>query len=512
MVQAQPRAVICQIAAQGVTMTEVERVPIRTKVAWGIGSAAERVALAATGAFALFYYNQVVGMQATLAGLAMSISLLLDGAIDPVMGSISDRTRSRLGRRHPYLYAAPLPLALSLIAIFNPPPGLAAQSVWLFVWFAAFVSLLRLSLSVYDTPHLALGGELSSDYTERSKVMAYNTFFGFSASAIMTWSAYTFFFRETEEYSRGLKNPDAYPAFAYTAAGIAFVAMLASAWFTRDVIPRLPKPPEHLPRFSPLEFARDIGKALTNANYLWLLIAFFFLSLVLGVREGLLIYVQTFFWGLTSAQIKWYVLGSVAGVVVSFIAVARLNTRFDKRRTIIGSGLVMTFAPAVLPLLRVSDVVPTPAEAPWMLWLVIGSHAVLQCATTMLGISVMSALADIADQNELKHGVRQEGVLYSTRSLFSKIDVAVGTFVAGLAIDLIRLKPGVEPADVSPTTIMHLGLLDALFPIVPGLIAVFFYSRYRIDRASFLTTREALLRARAERQVVKAPVAAEPVL
>lgn len=491
-------------------MAESTRVPIRTKVAWGVGSAAEKITLAATGAFALFYYNQVLGMDAKIAGLAMSISLLFDGAIDPIMGSISDRTRSRLGRRHPYMFAAPVPLAIALLAIFNPPQGL--EPVWLFAWFAVFVSALRIALSVYDTPHLALGGELSTDYTERSDVMAYNTFFGFSAGAILTWSAYTFFFHATPEYPRGLKNPEAYQPFAITVAAVAFVALMASAWFTRDVIPRLPQPPANQPKFSVVEFGKDIGKAMTNINYVWLLVAFFFLSLVLGVREGLLIYVQTFFWGLASEQIRWFVLGSVAGFLISFFAVARLHARFDKRRTIIWAGVVMTLVPAVLPLLRVAGIAPSIAEAPWMLWLVIFAYSIMQCAMTLLGITVMSALADVADENELKHGVRQEGVLYSTRSLFSKIDVAIGTLVAGFAIDLIQLKPGADPAELSHETIMRLGLLDALFPIIPGLIAVFFYSLYKIDRASHQATRAELTRLRALRAAGPSPAAPSPQL
>jgi Na+/melibiose symporter-like transporter len=480
-------------------MADSPRVPVRTKVAWGIGSAANKIALASIGAFALFYYNQVLGMDAKVAGLAMSISLLLDGAIDPIMGSISDRTRTRLGRRHPYMFVAPIPIALALFAIFNPPAGLGVQSIWLFGWFAVFVSALRIALSVFDTPHLALGGELSNDYTERSDVMAYNTFFGFSAGAILTFSAYTFFFHKTEEYERGLKNPDAYLPFAITVSLVCLVMMLASAWFTRDVIARLPKPPADLPRFSAVEFVKDIGKALSNINYVWLLVAYFFLSLVLGVREGLLIYVQTFFWGLTSEQIRWFVIGSVGGFLVSFFTVARFHARFDKRRTIIWAGIVMTLFPAILPLMRVAGWVPSPAEAPWMLWVVIGLYSVMQCALTLLGITVMSALADVADENEVKYGVRQEGVLYSTRSLFSKIDVAIGTFVAGFAIDFINLKPGVDPSAVTGETLVRLGLLDALFPVIPGLIAVYFYSRYKIDRAGHDEIRRELVRLRAQR-------------
>lgn len=482
-------------------MQDAERVALRTKIAWGVGSAAERIALTAVGAFAMFYYNQVLGVPATLAGLAITVSLVLDGLTDPLMGSISDRTRSRWGRRHPYMFVAPLPIALSMVAIFNPPPGIA--EIWLFVWFAAFVTTLRLAMTVYHTPHLALGGELSKSYTERSAVMAYNTFFGFTADSVIKWVAFTFFFAATAEYERGLMNPRAYAPFAYTIAGVALSALLASAYFTRDQIPRLPRPPEDLPRFSPKEFVKDIGRAFRNVNYVYLLIAFFFLSCTLGMRDGLLLYVQTFFWDLHSAQIRWFVLGNICGFIFSFLTVARLHGRFDKRRTIVAAGVVMVLSPAILPLLRVLGVIP--AGEPWILPALIAMTAVTQGAMTLLGITVMSALADIADENELKFGVRQEGVLYSTRTLFSKIDMAIGSMLVGVSLDLIQFPKSAKPGSVSTGTLDALALVDALVPILPGLVAVYFYSRYRIDRATFETTRRALDSARTEG---KAPVRA----
>ena len=76
----------------------VERLPMKTKFFFGIGSAAESIALFAVSAYAMLFYNQVLGLPAALAGLAISGSLFLDGFADPVIGSLSDRTRSRFGR------------------------------------------------------------------------------------------------------------------------------------------------------------------------------------------------------------------------------------------------------------------------------------------------------------------------------------------------------------------------------------------------------------------------------
>ena len=269
-------------------MTDVaasDRLPLKTKLSFGIGSAAEAIALHTITAYAVLFYNQVLGLPALLAGLAVSVSLVLDGVIEPMAGSISDRTKSRLGRRHPYMYAAALPIALSFFAIFNPPAGLGDTG--LFVWFLAGVSVLRWSMAFYHTPHIALGGELSPNYVERSKVMAYNSFFTWVGGALTTIIALRIFFKRTEEYPRGLLNPEAWSPYALVMGSVAFVILLASAALTHDRIKHLPQPAKETPPFSPLAFYSDVKSAMTNVNYVWLLVGFFFLSLALGLRTVL---------------------------------------------------------------------------------------------------------------------------------------------------------------------------------------------------------------------------------
>src|SRR5688500_14680063 len=107
-----------------------DRLSLKTKLAFGIGSSAEIIALYAVSSFALLYYNQVLGVPAHWIGIAISISLVLDGLTEPVVGSWSDRTKnSKLGRRHPWMYAAPIPIALSFYGIFNPPDGLSPMAL-----------------------------------------------------------------------------------------------------------------------------------------------------------------------------------------------------------------------------------------------------------------------------------------------------------------------------------------------------------------------------------------------
>jgi len=197
------------------------QVSLRTRLTFGVGSTAEIICLYSFGLLSMLYYNQVLGLNATLAGLAPTLALIFDAVSDPLIGSISDRFRSKKwGRRHPFMFIAPLPVALCFFAIFNPPDTLSGFS--LFLWFMGFAVALRTFMTLFHVPHLAMGGELSSNYLERSKIMSYNNFFGWIGGAGTHYVALTFAFAASAEYANGLLNPDAYPVFSAIAAVIVF--------------------------------------------------------------------------------------------------------------------------------------------------------------------------------------------------------------------------------------------------------------------------------------------------
>ena len=477
--------------------TGESRLPMRTKLAFGVGSAAETIALYSVGTYVLLYYNQVLGVRGIWVGLAISASLVLDAVIEPIVGSWSDRTKSHLGRRHPWMYAAPIPIALSFIAIFWPPKVL--DELGLALWCAASVTLLRQTMSVYHTPHLALGAELSPHYTERSKVMAYSSFFTWAGGSATAYIALTFFFPRSEKYHNGLLNPEPWPTFAIVMAVGAVALLFGSAWFTRDRIPYLPKPAHDVPNLSPREFFKDIGRALANVNYLWLLAGYFFLSMMIGLRAGLNLYAVGFFWEISSSDIRYYIIGSFAGYATAFLFAARAHGRFDKKNTAIVATLVYAVVPAI-PL-GLGQLGILTAETPGLLPILVSFAAVSYGAVSVLQISIASALADVADENELRFGIRQEGILYSTRAFAAKLDQAIGSALAGLVLTLIAFPPKAKPGQIDDSILANLILWDGVLAAAPGLMAAICYSQYRINRAAYETTRNAL----AARRTAAAP-------
>ena len=133
-------------------------VKLNTKLSYGIGAIGEASVLWMLASLAFFFYNQVIGLSGILTGLAIFIAVIFDAISDPLVGSISDNFRSKLGRRHPFMFAAPLPVIACIYFIFTPPEDMSQYAI--FVWFACFTILLKLSITLFTIPHLALGAEL----------------------------------------------------------------------------------------------------------------------------------------------------------------------------------------------------------------------------------------------------------------------------------------------------------------------------------------------------------------
>ena len=141
-------------------------------------------------------------------------------------------------------------------------------------------------------------------------------------------------------------------------------------------------------------------------------------------------------------------------------------------------------------------------DTPYLLQILIAFAAVAYAAISILQISVMSALADIADENELKHGVRQEGILYSTRALFAKVDQAIGAAAAGFVITIIAFPAKAVPGQIPSGVLYNLALWDGLVSVVPGVLAALTYGRYRITRQTYDATKAALNARNAGRATV----------
>jgi Na+/melibiose symporter-like transporter len=341
---------------------------------------------------------------------------------------------------------------------------------------------MRTSITLFHVPHLALGAELSADFTERTRIMSLNTLLGGVGGYGTYVIALTFFFNKTPEFDNGLLNASAYPSLAISAAFLGGTVMLASTILTLKVIPLLPPMHDSIERFNFSSFLLDLKSALTNQNYLMLLIGYLLLSATLGTRDTIGLHMNTYYWELVPSQIRYFALAGLAATLFGYAVTAPLHNRFEKKPVLIVGLIFLLFFATAPVLLRIFGLFPENGSDALMPMLMIFYLLTLIFGVILL-ISAMSALADIADEHELNTHRRQEGIFYAARSFFAKASSGLGHLLAGIAIDLIDFPVGAEPGTVDPDTIFRLGIIDGPIAVIPGIIAVFFYLKYRLTRA-----------------------------
>jgi GPH family glycoside/pentoside/hexuronide:cation symporter len=455
-----------------------QRVPHAVRLFYGLGAVSEGIQNTAFNVFLLFFYNQVLGVPGRWTGLAIFLALCVDAVMDPLIGSLSDGWRSRLGRRHPFLYAAAVPLALCFYLLFRPPAGLPDAA--LFAWLLCFSVGVRLSMTLYMIPSNAMVPELTADYDERTTLVAWRYLFAWAGGLSISLLAYLHFFATRGDGSDGRLDPAGYAGFGTACALLAAAAVWGSALGTHRVIPTLARPADGH-HFTLRRFASEVREVLASPSYRSLIGAALFASVAGGFSDLVGLYVNTYFWEFTTDQIAFLVYALVPAVLLGTLAARPLTARFDKKRAALGlAGFAIGIGP--LPIfLRLVGAMPANGS-PWLLPIIV-VHAVVSVACVVaIGITVSSMLADVADEGELLHGKRQEGMYTATISFAAKSSSGVGGLVAGLALDVIGFPRGAAPGSVPPGKVAALGLA-----VGPGLFLLFlvtlvFVARYRITR------------------------------
>ena len=147
-----------------------------TKFFYGFGSISFGIKNNGFSYFVLFVYSIAFGLEPWMAGLALNLILVADAITDPMVGYYSDRLRSRWGRRHPFMYAAAIPVTLSYYYLWVPPADLTQWQ--LFTYLLVCATIIRVFITFYEVPSVALGPELTDSYVERTSLMSYRYFFG----------------------------------------------------------------------------------------------------------------------------------------------------------------------------------------------------------------------------------------------------------------------------------------------------------------------------------------------
>lgn len=455
--------------------TAVDRPSVALKLAHGFGAAAFGIKNNGFDYFLLLFYGTVIGLEPGLVGLAILIALVFDAISDPLVGYWSDNLKSRWGRRHPFMYAAAIPVGLSYFMLWNPPD---LGQTGLFIYLTTLAILIRTFITFYETPSSALLPELSRDYDERTSLQSYRLFFGWTGGNVMS----ILMFGVLLAGPLGMQDRAGFETYGIIGGALIFIAIMVSAIGTHHRIPTLSKPTERSEPFSSKRLFREMIETLSEKSFIALFIATIIFSVALGLNTSLAFLMLKYFWGFSEFQIFVWTATVFFSAAAAFAIAPWATRRWGKKRATIILGL-LAFTIQPLPvLLRLAGLLPEngdPILFPLILTINIIDLALIIAVQTVS----YAMIADLVESNEVKTGRRSEGAYYAAMTFTRKTTQGLGVLGAGLILSIIAFPDQAEPSAVPAETLWWLGAFYAPSLLILWMSALFFLSRYEIDKS-----------------------------
>jgi len=414
--------------------------------AWALPSAGKEAMFWLVAIYLLKYSSDVLGVGPAVVGGIFALGRLWDAVSDPLVGFWSDRTRSRFGRRRPFMLAAALPLALGFYGVWNPPAALSG--IWLIGWLGVALWVMYTAATLLAVPHASLGAELSEDHHTRTRIFGVRALceFGGILGAIAGLAA----------LENAVVPRDTAHHVALALGGFTLLATLVC-------VLRVSEPPEHSGRGGMLPL-RAFGDVWRNEHARVLLAAFFLTDFALSALATLVPYISGQMTG-GEGRSGLLMLAFIGPAVLAVPFWGWLSRRIGKRESWCLALVALSVSFGCFAMLdgRVGP-------AAFVVVLIVG---VSQGATRMLPHSIK---ADIIDVDELRTGERKEGAYFAAWNLVQKLAGAAAIFCMGFVIELAGFREGVNADNA-----WKLMLVAAAFPAVLTGLAAFLVSRLRLD-------------------------------
>lgn len=470
-----------------------DRIPITQKLIYGLGAFVNNLLAAAIGGMSIVL-NLGLGLNPALVGLLGALPRLVDAFTDPLMGYISDRTRSRWGRRRPYIFCGAIAVGIIYALLWQLPEG---KSENYYFWYFLIGSLaFYLAYTVFATPWVALGYELTPDYHERTRVMAVQNFMGQLAYLIAPWflwiMQYEPLFDDMVAGARGLAI-----LIAVAVIGIGVLPAIFLRERMKDLaaveIATKVDAEDNLNaqlRRSTIDFFQGFLITLKFSPFMKLCLATFLVfngfMMVASFQSYVIIYyVFSGDKALGAEYAGWSgTVSAIATFCVIFL-VSWLSTQIGKRRaffistgiSIIGYGLKWFCYSPQYPLLLL---LPAPLIA-------FGLGGLF----TLMG----SMIADVCDLDELQTHERREGMFGSIYWWVVKLGMAAALAIGGILLNATGFEVTLN-GNQDASAILLMRVFDAFIPMVSSLIAIWAIATYPITEQMAHEVREKLERRR----------------
>ena len=449
---------------------------LRKRDLWGYASGEGASSITTNGInnFGMLFYTQIMGMSPELAGIALSIAILWDALSDPLMGTISDRTATRFGRRHPYMLVGGILLALAFLGLWFVPSAVHGDRA-LFIYLVAVMICIKTAFTLFVVPYTALGFEMCRTDDDRARLQGVRWGFNMLTNIVFGGLGWILFFGDqvAKNGSRleGTKIHENYFTMAGVLAAATLLIILACVFITY--------------RFAEKEFVKEKGlvwsdhvrafvgdlKDVYSDRMVWWVFGFFGLAQLAGVIVGqtqMFTYVE--YMRFSDVEKSVVHTGGMIGFMLGSLALGPLVKWLDKKKTgycamVIGSlgclGLLAVFTGGLMDP-QSTPLFADPKGQPFHLSSVVfgllqmlwwgGCGILVPLATSMM--------ADLSAVKKLKTGEVTEGRYAAGFSFFMKAAIAFGLFVTGYILKGAGYVSGEESQ--TPETINRLALMTFL--------------------------------------------------
>jgi glycoside/pentoside/hexuronide:cation symporter, GPH family len=424
------------------------------KIGYGAGEFSSSVFFTVTTVILMIFLTDNVGLSATLAGTALLIGKLWDAVIDPAIGYLSDRTRTRMGRRRPWLLFAAVPFAAAFALMFRNP-GLSSQTS-LFIWTLLSFMALSTAYPCANIPYNALLPDLTRDFNERTSVTSYKMIFAVTGTLIGAGAAVPLI---------GLfPSKDA----GYFGMGIVFAVLIVISVLSPFFAVKEPPLPTTVPKQGIFSSYRD---AFTNKPFVLILVVWMLNTIGVGVVMAAMIYYFKYIF-LNEKLITPILLVLVLTAVLFFPITVWVSKKIGKRETyIIGMSIA---AAAMLAFSFFAHIIGVMYSGIIIFFAGIGfsTHYIMP----------WSIVPDTIEYDYSLCGVRREGIFYGLWVFVIKVGGALSGFILGFVLDAFGYIPNAVQPELSQLGIrLLIGPFTVVFFIAANIVLWF----YPIDKKAY---------------------------
>jgi glycoside/pentoside/hexuronide:cation symporter, GPH family len=441
------------------------KLPLRTKLLFSTGDLSTSIPLAIVMFFQLFFLTDVAGLRPDLAGWAVGVGRIWDAINDPLFGLISDRIRTRWGRRRVLLLFGAVPLGLSFLFMWIVP---SMGQVGLAIYYAVVFILFDTVFTLVHVGYNALTPEMTSDYDERSSLNGYRMVFSIAGTlgaiilaTVLSWS---------------ITDPETLYRLLGIILGVAsMIPPLIVFSITHE------RPAEELPE--PLPMKQALSETLGNHPFRLVMGLYLLSWTTASILAAVLIYFASYYL-LVPEQANYFVLAAQGSAILFIPLVVKAAQVWDKRRAFIVGAATWSVVLLLLSALR-----PDQVGAAYLLAALSGAGI----ATAY--VIPWAMVPDVIEYDEVRTGQRREGSYYAFASFFQKLATGAAIWAMGMALawtGYITPQPG-QPAPVQPEAAQQaIRWFAGPIPAVLLVLAILCAWGYPITRQAHQQTLEEL--------------------